>query len=66
MSGSYYNKTGQYASNWPYVVLSRVHSLDGLYIWDKLEEDPTLYAMPKKLESIIGSSLVLKPHVGIF
>ncbi len=47
----YYNKTGQYACNWPYVVLSRVRSLDGLSIRDKLEEDPTLYAMPKKLES---------------
>jgi hypothetical protein len=49
----HYNKTGQYASNWPYVVLSRVRSLDGLYIRDKLEEDPTLYAMPPKLESML-------------
>ncbi len=40
-------------SNWPYVVLSRVRTIDGLIIHEKLPEDLTLYRAPQELRSML-------------
>ena len=42
-----------YSSNWPYVVLSRVRSMAGLYIREKLEYDLTKYEMPDNMKRMI-------------
>ena len=42
-----------YANNWPYVVLSRVRKMSGLFIHKKLKEDVDLYKMPKKMLDMI-------------
>jgi hypothetical protein len=41
-------------SNWPYVVLSRVRSMNGLHMRDKLSEDVTMYAVPPELTSMLN------------
>ena len=38
-----------YQQNWPYVVLSRVKTMDGLYIGEKLSFDLKKYAMNNKM-----------------
>lgn len=35
--------------NWVYVVLSRVRTLDGLYLYEKLKYDPESLALPRDL-----------------
>ena len=42
-----------YTTNWPYVVLSRVRSSEGLYLRNKLNTDLTKYAMPWELQKMI-------------
>lgn len=42
-----------YGANWPYVVLSRVETLKGLYIRKPIKKDLKAYAMPKKLQRMI-------------
>ena len=42
-----------YTTNWPYVVLSRLQSSEGLYLRNKLSMDLTKYAMPWQLQKMI-------------
>ena len=42
-----------YTTNWPYVVLSRLRSSEGLYLCNKLSMDLTKYAMPWQLQKMI-------------
>ena len=42
-----------YTTNWPYVVLSRLRSSQGLYLRNKLSTDLTKYAMPWQLQKMI-------------
>ena len=42
-----------YTTNWPYVVLSRLCSSEGLYLRNKLSTDLTKYAMPWQLQKMI-------------
>ena len=41
-----------YTTNWPYVVLSRLQSSEGLCLRNKLHMDLTKYAMPWQLQKI--------------
>ena len=43
----------KYTTNWPYVVLSRLRSREGLYLRNKLSTDLTKYAMPLELQKMI-------------
>ena len=45
-----------YTTNWPYVVLSRLRSSEGLYLRNKLSTDLTKYAMPWQLQKMIQRS----------
>ena len=42
-----------YTTNWPYVVLSRLRSSEGLYLRNKLSTDLTKYAMLWQLQKMI-------------
>ena len=42
-----------YGTNWPYVVLSRVTTLNGLFLLHKLDQDITKYAVPEKLKTLL-------------
>ena len=42
-----------YTTKWPYVVLSRLRSSEGLYLHNKLSMDLTKYAMPWELQKMI-------------
>ena len=42
-----------YTTNWPYVVLSRLRSSEGLYLRNKLSTDLMKYAMPWQLQKMI-------------
>ena len=42
-----------YTTNWPYIVLSRLRSSEGLYLCNKLSTDLTKYAMPWELQNMI-------------
>ena len=42
-----------YATNWPYVVLSRVRTLDGLYLRKALNRDLSKYKVPEKLTKML-------------
>ena len=57
--------TFHYGQNWCYVVLSRVKTMSGLYLREKLSTDLSLYAMPQqmvqmleKLRSRCGLSMI--------
>ena len=42
-----------YTTNWPYIVLSRLGSNEGLYLRNKLSTDLTKYAVPWELQKMI-------------
>ena len=42
-----------YTTNWPFIVLSRLQSIEGLYLRNKLSTDLTKYAMPWQLQKMI-------------
>jgi len=42
-----------YGQNWAYVVLSRVRTMDGLYLKEPLTEDLTKYAMPEEMQDML-------------
>ena len=42
-----------YTTNWPYIVLSQLHSSKVLYLHNKLSMDLTKYAMPWELQKMI-------------
>ena len=42
-----------YGSNWPQVVLSRVRTMEGLYIWEDLDTDLSQYAMPDSMKTML-------------
>ena len=42
-----------YGSNWPYVVLSHVRTMEGLYIREKLDTDLSKYAMPDSMKAML-------------
>ena len=42
-----------YGSNWPYVVLSRVRTMEGLYIREELDTDLSQYAMPDSMKAML-------------
>ena len=42
-----------YGSNWAYVVLSRVRTMDGLYLMEPLSEDLTKYEMPAAMRAML-------------
>ena len=42
-----------YGANWPYVVLSRVKTLDGLYFRQKLSTDLKKYTKPKAMKDML-------------
>jgi len=44
-----------YASNWTYVVLSRVRTMAGMYMLQPLTEELTKYAMPQKMKDMMRS-----------
>jgi hypothetical protein len=47
-------KEWQYRQNWVYVVLSRVKTMEGLYISSKLDEDLTKYEMPIQMKRMLS------------
>jgi hypothetical protein len=51
-----------YTTNWPYVLLSRVTSISGLYLREPLKEDLSKFSVPKALQNmIIKMETNLKP-----
>lgn len=44
-----------YGSNWPYVVLSRVKTMAGLYIARPLDEDLSKYEMPEEMKRMLNA-----------
>ena len=42
-----------YGANWPYVVLSRVKTLDGLYLRQKLSTDLSKYTKPQAMKDML-------------
>lgn len=46
--------TWSYKKNWPYVILSRVKTLKGLFLRYKLKADLKLYAMPQNLKRMLN------------
>ena len=42
-----------YGSNWPYVVLSRVHTMGGLYSREKLDTDLSKYTLPDSMKAML-------------
>ena len=42
-----------YSANWVYVVLSRVRTMEGLYIAERLSHDLTKYAKPAEMKAMI-------------
>jgi hypothetical protein len=42
-----------YGQNWPYVVLSRVKQMKGLFVRVPLSEDLSKYKMPEKMKSML-------------
>jgi hypothetical protein len=51
----------EYTTNWPYVILSRVKKLSGLYLRNPLEKNKKKYAIPKALKDMIQFFERLKP-----
>lgn len=51
----------KYAANWPYVVLSRVTTLDGLYLRRPLENNKS-FAVPSDLKQLIKRMEMHKPE----
>ena len=50
-----------YTTNWPYVVLSRLQSSEGLYLRDKLSTDLTKYAMRWELQKMVQRLEITAP-----
>jgi hypothetical protein len=44
-----------YVANWVYVMLSRVRTLNGLYMREPLSDDLSRYSVPQKLRAIIDT-----------
>jgi hypothetical protein len=42
-----------YTTNWPYVMLSRVKTWDGLFLRKKLSKDLRKYAVPESLQRML-------------
>ena len=42
-----------YGSYWPYVVLSRVRTMEGLYIREELDTDLSQYAMSHSMKAML-------------
>jgi hypothetical protein len=45
--------TWNYVMNWPYVILSRVRTLDGLFLRQKLSKDLSKYQVPQSLKNMM-------------
>lgn len=52
----------RYMTNWPYVILSRVRTLAGLYLRMPLSEDMTNYEMPHQLKQMMLNFEEKKPE----
>ena len=44
-----------YRQNWPYVVLSRVKTMDGLHLLELLSDDQDHYSVPADLVHLVAS-----------
>ena len=51
----------QYVTNWPYVVLSRVETMDGVYLRKPLSEDVQHYTVPDELLQMIDRLAPFQP-----
>jgi hypothetical protein len=54
--------TWSYVTNWPYVMLSRVKTMQGLYARKLLSEDLSKYAVPTRLTELIHSLQQFSPY----
>ena len=53
----------KYITNWPYVVMSRVKTMNGLHIREPLDEfDLTKYAVPEELKRKLLAFKALEPE----
>ena len=50
-----------YGTNWPYVVLSRVTTMAGVFIREDLDEDVSKYCIPEELNYLLSSLRDLEP-----
>lgn len=60
---SLYVHTWSTATNWSYVVLSRVRTRNGLYLRDKLPFDEELYAVPTGYTAMMAQFEKWKPEI---